>query len=97
MKVVPVEQVELTLPELAALARTGPIILTRKGKPLASIKYLSGSDWESISLANNPRFLALIEEARRSYQEEGGVGIDNLRKELGLKAKPRQPRRKKRS
>src|ERR1700674_1456236 len=84
MKVVPVEQADLTFPELAERAKAGPVILTRKGKPLASIKDLSGSDWESISLANNPRFLALIEESRRSYREEGGIPLDEVRQELGL-------------
>jgi hypothetical protein len=97
MKVVPVEKTDLTLPELAEMAKAGPVILTRKGEPLAAIKDLSGSDWESVSLANNPQFLALIEESRRSYREEGSIGIDALRKELGLRPKPRGAKRKKKS
>jgi hypothetical protein len=97
MKVIPVEQTSLSLPEVAELAKAGPVILTRKGKPLAAIKDLSGSDWESVSLANHPRFLALIEESRQSYRVEGGIAIDDLRKELGLKAQPRRSKRGKKS
>ena len=95
MKVIPLEDTKLTLPDVAELAKKGPVILTRRGKPLAAIKDLSGSDWESLSLANDPRFLALIERSRRAYREEGGVGLDELRSELGLKVRARGRGRKK--
>jgi len=88
VKVVSLENANLTLPEVAELAKDGPVILTRNGKPLAAVKDLSGSDWESVALANNPQFLALIEESRRSYREKGGIGLDELCLELGLKKKP---------
>ena len=85
MKVVPIETVGLSLTGLAEMAKQGPVILTRKGKPLASVKDLSGCDWESVSLANNPQFIALIEKSRRAYREKGGIPINELRKRLGLK------------
>ena len=97
MKVVPLEKTDLTLPDIAELAKGGTVILTRKGKPLAAIKDLSGSDWESVSLANSPRFRALIEESRRAYQDQGGISLEGLRRELGLKAPPHAPRKKKKS
>lgn len=95
MRVVPLEKTKLTLPDVAELAKSETVILTRHGKPLAAIKDLSGSDWESLSLANDPRFLALIEGSRRAYREEGGIGLDELRSELGLKAPARGRGRKK--
>jgi hypothetical protein len=94
---VELEKTTLTVPDLAELAKKGPVILTRNGKPLAAVKDLSGSDWESISLANNPRFLALIEESRRSYREHGGIGIEEIRRELELPAKRRRPSQAKRN
>jgi hypothetical protein len=97
MKVVRIEDAQLTLPEVAELAKAGPVILTRKGKPLAAVRDLSHADWESVSLANNPRFIALIEASRRSYQDEGGIDLDDLRKELGLKPPPRPRRRRKKA
>lgn len=87
MKLVPVEKGNVTLPELAEMAQSGSVILTRNGKPLAAVKPLSGSDWESVALANNPKFIALIEESRRSYREKGGIPLEQLRRELGLKPK----------
>jgi hypothetical protein len=89
MKLVPVEGNKKSIAELAQMAKAGPIILTRRGKPMAAIKDLSGKDWESLSLANNPQFMAIIESSRRSYRLKGGIGIDQVRKELGLKARSR--------
>jgi hypothetical protein len=95
MKVIPLEKTALTLPEAAELAKGDTIILTRGGQPLAAIQDLSGSDWESVSLANNPRFRALIEESRRSYREEGGITLESLRSELGLKTPRRASKKRK--
>ena len=88
MKLVPLEQANLTVPDVADMAKDGPVILTRNGKPCAVVKDLSGSDWESVSLASNRRFIDLIEASRRSYREKGGIAIDDLRKELELTKKP---------
>jgi hypothetical protein len=85
VNVIPLEQSKVTLPELAELARSGTVILTRNGKPLAAVTDLSDADWESVSLANNPRFRKIIEESRRSYREEGGIDPEEVRKELKLK------------
>jgi hypothetical protein len=97
MKVIDVENGDLTVLELARLAKTGPVILTRRGKPLAAVKDLTRSDWESISLANNPQFRSLIEESRRSFRDEGSIPLEDLRRELDLpaKAKSRRSRKKK--
>ncbi len=88
MKVVPLEGTTLTVPELVEMAQGEPYLLTRGGQPLAAIQDVSGSDWESVSLAHNPRFTALIEESRRSYRDKGGVSMADLRRELGLDEGP---------
>jgi hypothetical protein len=84
MKVVPLEGTTMTVSELVELAKGEAVILTRDGQPLVAVRDVSGSDWESASLANNPRFKALIEQSRRAYRDRGGIGIDQLRRELGL-------------
>ncbi len=91
MKLIPLEKSKLTLPDVLKLAKGQTVVLTRKGKPLASIKDLSGSDWEAVALANSPQFQALIEASRRSYAEHGGITLEALRKKLGLKP-PRRRR-----
>ncbi len=84
MNRIELEETDLTLPDLAKMLKTGTVILMRKGKPLAAVKALAGKDWEPISLANNPRFLDLVEESGRSYREQGGLSLEAIRKELGL-------------
>ncbi len=89
MKTVAVEDTTLSAEDLATMAQKEIVILTRKGDPLVAVKKVSGSDWESVSLANNPKFIALIEASRRSYREQGGISLDEIRREFGLR-----PRRK---
>jgi hypothetical protein len=84
LKVLPLEETTLTVPELEELVKEGPVILTRDGQPWMTVKDVSGSDWESVSLASNPQFMALIEASRRSHREKGGIRLDDLRNELGL-------------
>ena len=88
MKVVPLEGTTMTVPELVELARGEAVILTRDGLPLVAVRDVSGSDWESAALAQNPRFAALIEQSRRSYRDRGGISLEELRRELGLDANP---------
>lgn len=95
MKLVPVETTRLTVPDLLKLAKGQTVVLTRKGKPLAGVKDLSGSDWEAVALANNSRFQALIDASRRSYAEQGGIPLEALREELGLRLPAHRRRRPK--
>jgi hypothetical protein len=88
MKVVPLEQTTLTVIELAEMVQGGSVILTRNGQPVMEVKALSGIDRESVALTQNPRFTALIEDSRDAYRQTGGVGLDDLRQELGLEPKP---------
>ena len=84
MKVVALEKTTMTVAELVELAKEGLVVLTRAGHPVVAVKDLSGSDWESVSLASNPKFMALIEESRRSYRDSGGISLEDLRHELDL-------------
>jgi hypothetical protein len=94
MKAIAVEETTLTAKELAAMARKEIVVLTRKGNPLVAVKDLSGADWESILLANNPKFIALIEASRRSYRTRGGISLDEIRRQLKLKPRARPAARK---
>ena len=84
MNKVEVNDTKLTVLDLAELAKQGPVVLTRRGKPLATLRPLKNGDWESTALAANPKFVALIEDARRSYAKEGGKSLEEVRRELGL-------------
>ena len=84
--------VNATASALADMAKDETVILTRNGQPLVTVKNVSGSDWESLSLASNPQFMTLIEESRRAHREQGGIGLAELRRELGLEGAGRAVR-----
>jgi prevent-host-death family protein len=54
--------------------QTGPIIITRNGRPAAILlPILDEDDTERLLLAYNPKFRQLIEAAERRIEETGGV------------------------
>jgi len=68
--------------------RKRPLILTRKGKPVAAIVSIENGDWETISLSLDPKFVALIEQSRAQFRAEGGVSSAEVRRRLGLGKAP---------
>jgi len=40
-------------------------------------------DMETVSLSNNPKFIALIERSRARQKKEGGISIQEMRRRLG--------------
>jgi antitoxin (DNA-binding transcriptional repressor) of toxin-antitoxin stability system len=73
-----------SLTHYARRARKGPVIVTVDGKPMAAVVALKNADMETVSLSNNPKFLALIERSRSRRKREGGLSLDQLRGRLGL-------------
>jgi hypothetical protein len=71
------------------------IILTENKKPIAALVSLDDADLECISLSSNPDFLAMLEKSRARQAAEGGVTLDQARRQLGLavSAGPRRRRR----
>lgn len=67
--------------------------MTRRGKPVAAVVPVGGMDLESLSLATNPDFIALIERSRARYRATGGLSLEDVRQKYGIK--PRAPRRRK--
>ena len=56
----------------------------------ASKKSVKGMDAESIALANNPKFVSIIEKSRAKYEAEGGMGLEDVRRKLGIPGKTRK-------
>lgn len=41
-------------------------------------------DEETVALANNPQFLAILERSRARQKAEGGISLEEMRRRLGL-------------
>ena len=57
-----------------------PVVIVHRGFALAALVPLGNMDYESIELANNPRFLAILEASRASYEREGGIPSEEVKK-----------------
>jgi deoxycytidine triphosphate deaminase len=76
-----VKMIELTqatepLAEYVKTIEGEPVVIVHRGFALAALVPLDNMDYESIELANNPRFLAILAEVRASYAREGGVSSE---------------------
>jgi antitoxin (DNA-binding transcriptional repressor) of toxin-antitoxin stability system len=72
-------------------------VLMRRGRPVAAVVPLDDEDYFSMRLANDPRFIALIERSRASYKATGGISLAEMRRKYGVpKPKRRSASRKRR-
>lgn len=82
-----IEKIEATAPlaEYTTGVKKEPIIVTRKGKPIAALVAIENADLETISLSTNQKFLRLIERSRARQRAEGGISSEEMRRRLGVK------------
>jgi prevent-host-death family protein len=74
MKIVPVAEVKAKLSAYLKECRRGPVVITRNGAPAAVlIAPVDEDDLESLLLARNPRFLALLEQSEKSVRDGKGL------------------------
>jgi len=71
----------------------GPLVLTRRGKPIAALVPVEGVDLETLAVGTNPDFLDLIAESRRRMAEEGGMSSQEVRRLFGVPNGPRSKRK----
>jgi len=82
MKTVEVTKAKSFLQEYTKDAKKGPVVVTEEGRPIAVLVSIRNADLETVSLSNNPRFLALIERSRARRQSEGGISAEEMRQRL---------------
>jgi prevent-host-death family protein len=93
MKSVKLSEVTGSLSEYAREGIREPIVVTRQGKPVMAVMPLTKyDDWESVSLAVNPKFMEIIERSRASARALGSIPLEEVRRKHGLK--PRKIRRR---
>ena len=73
MKTVEISKATGPLADYARDVTGEPLVITENGKPIAILEALADTDWESISLSTNPKFIAIIERSRTRQQSEGGL------------------------
>lgn len=71
-------------------ATGGPIVITRRGRPVAFLARVKGRDLESLSMGTDPSFLDLLEVSRRpvSRPRPGQPGRERTRPRSRRRPKP---------
>jgi prevent-host-death family protein len=83
MKNVSLSDVKDDLSRYLRLAEGEEVVITRHGRPAGVlIGFHSEDEWFDYRLESDPRFLARIEQARRSIRERKGVSLENLERKL---------------
>lgn len=82
MKTIEVTKATMSLSEYAKKVKKEPVIITKEGKPVAAIVNIPNADIETVSLSNNPKFIALIERSRSKQKSEGGISAEEMRRRL---------------
>jgi PHD/YefM family antitoxin component YafN of YafNO toxin-antitoxin module len=83
MKTLELSKAVRPLAAYATDVKAEPVLVTRRGKPLAAVISMEGIDRESLALSTNPRFIAIIEKSRSS-RARGTISAQEMRKRLGL-------------
>jgi antitoxin (DNA-binding transcriptional repressor) of toxin-antitoxin stability system len=81
-----VELTEATAP-LAAYARKakrGPVVLTRRGRPVAMLRLLTEEEREDYLVSTDPGFVDLIGRSRERWPPGAGIPLGEVERELGI-------------
>jgi len=82
MKTVEVSKATLPLSDYTKKIKKEPVIITKEGRPIAVLVSIPNTDIETVSLTNNPKFIALIERSRARQKSEGGISSEEMRRRL---------------
>ncbi len=83
MKTAPLYEVKNKLSEYVQETSSGPVVITKNGKPCAALVHLGeDQDMESFLLSHNPRFLRLFDGAAERARKEGATPLSTVTKEL---------------
>lgn len=80
MKKIALSEAKDDFSRVLRMAEGEGIVITRHGKPAGVlIGFKSEDDWFDYRLENDPRFLARVEAARKSFRAGRGVRIEDVR------------------
>lgn len=82
MKRVEINEAVASLGDYAQKLAGEPLVLTADGRPVAALLPIDEADLDALALGSDPRFLALIEQARAEHRAGRSRSADEVRREL---------------
>jgi PHD/YefM family antitoxin component YafN of YafNO toxin-antitoxin module len=73
MKVASQTEIAADFPAYVRAAKTGPVVVTRKGKPVAVLLRSEGDDLERLLMGYSPKLQSILEAARKRFREGRGI------------------------
>lgn len=73
-------------------ARTGPIVVTIRGRPVAFLATVQGSDLEDLSIGTDPGFLEVLRRSRENHRTRGGASIEDMWSQVAHRRQAERPR-----
>lgn len=64
-----------------------PVVIAKKGVPVAVLVSVEDIDVESLAASGSPGFWAIIEESRAAPEKEGGIPSEEVARRLGIPQK----------
>lgn len=79
MKIASVADVKAHLSAYMKEAESGPVVITRNGRPAAILlNVIEEDEIEGLLLAYSPKFRAILQAARDEIQQTGGIAHDEF-------------------
>lgn len=80
MKTIDVADATGSLAEYVGGARRKPVVVTRRGRPLAVLVALDSDAWEDFVVSQAPAFEEVIRRSEARYRAEGSISLEELRR-----------------
>ncbi len=84
MKTIDINKASAPLSQYARDLHEEPLLVTDGDQPVAALFPIDDADLEGLALSTNPKFLAILEEARAQLRAGEGLSLGEARRELGI-------------
>src|SRR6266702_1552297 len=94
MKVATQDEVAADFAEYVKATKSGPVVVTSKGKPVAVLlRSESEDDLERLLMGHSPKLQSILEAARKRFREGRGIPHELFWKEVEAENASKTPRR----
>lgn len=89
MKTLDIAEAIGPLAKYAEEASIETVVITREGEPVAAVVPIEAADLETLSVATNADFVAMIERSRARFPAGSGVSTEEMRRRLAARGAAR--------
>ena len=84
MKIIELADANQSLASFVRKAGTGPLVVTKAGKPVAALVAVEEEDLETLAVSTSPVFSEMITRSRERLRKEGGIPEEEVKRLLRI-------------